>query len=531
MEFPNGSLLGSGVDGWIRRNNGTGTMTIRSDGGNPYLSGWHSSGGTFVVGCQRIGSLLTNGMLQARIDMKAPDKWYWTAARAVRMYIGDDDLYKGEKNHAEVGSYNEHSAAGFGLRGENNKDGIWIFIDDGNRANVVNYVMGSVQLQPKKWYRFIVTVDIDSESFTVDAYELGDEHAASTVIAETPVESLSGGFRRKLGNNKLTELQGISAIALGTYGTAGGVGGTNNVDATGGFDNIVLTATLPEEDPVEIYRNDFAMRFYTNINGVACFTPLVGSVDIIDDGQDDWVRRNNGIQPAYIHNDDGNPHLQFRHTGSDHTYCMQTLGTDVSHNILCAQVDMRPPTYWVWGHHSLQLRLGDDRFWQGNRNNDPTTAFGSYYAMAFGFNSSTTSAGTWGVYQNVSAYGTEGDGVGNSTDVLSDVTIDASHWYRFQAEIVLSANTYSLKVYDMGSSHPTLETPTPSVPVAEIGGLRFRRNMQGVGEPLENLEALSSFALAAFGVRGTDLYPPEERALVDNLLFSIKQTGTLMLLQ
>jgi hypothetical protein len=343
------------------------------------------------------------------------------------------------------------------------------------------------------------------------------------------VQTFSGGFRRRIGANPLTELQGLSAICLGAYGMAGGFDGTNNIPGTAGYDNIVLTATLPDREPVEIYRNYFSTRTYTNITGAARHTPLTGVIDTLGGSQDGWVKRNNGSLLADVSADGGNPHLRLSDTGANHAYFMQALGADIRCNVLLAQCDINPPAYWVWDYHSAALYLGDDRFWQGNRN--ATLSFAKYYALNFGFGCTNQWADGWGVFPSTSILASDGDGAGGVSNAYAAAMIDSSHWYRFKAEIVPADNTYSLKVYDMGTDQPTLETPTPDAPVAVFDGLRFKTNMRKPGDPEERLEALSAFSVAGFGIRGSQLFPPEEQALVDNLRFSVKRTGTMIRIQ
>jgi len=523
LEKPNGSILGSGMDGWIRRNTGGGDLTVVTSDGNAYAAAWTYTGQDFISACQRIGNTLTNGMLQVMTEMNPPNQWYWSTSRSQSIMIGDDSLYRGEKN--DPNSYYHHYAARFGFGGTNNTDMRFVFFD-GNGANNATSVYGTASVNANNWYRFIAMLDLTNATYDVNVYDMGTQHSISTPTPETPVQTFSGGFRRLIGDNNLTELQGISAISLGAYGIQGGYAGTNNVSGAAGFDNIVLTATLPEQEPVEIYRNPFSTRTYTNITDATRHTPLAGAIDMLGNSQDGWVKRNNGGLSADITAAKGNPHLRLSDNGLDHAYFMQELGTDITRNVLLAQYDMRPPAYWTWSYHQAALYLGDDRYWQGNRNT--TLAFGKYYALSFGFESTDTSADVWGVYPNISIYATDGDGAGNYSNVLSAASIDTGHWYRFTAEIEPAANAYAIKVYDMGSDQPTIDTPTPAQPVAVLDGLRFKRDMRKPGDPEDRLNALSTFGIAGFGIRGSQLFPPEEQVLVDNLLFSVKRNGTII---
>ncbi len=526
LEFPNGSILGSAADGWIRRNSGAAGLTVETDG-NPHARAWHANGTTFVTACQRIGNTLTNGMLQVTADITPPDKWYWTVSRSLGILVGDDALYRGEKDDANQNSYYHHYSARFGFSGTSNTDIRFQFYD-GNSANSATGVYGTATVNPTNWYRFVATLNLTNATYSVNVYDLGAQHSiSSNATPDMLVQTFSGGFRRRIGANPLTELQGVSALCLAAYGAAGGYTGTNNPAATAGFDNLLLTATLPEQAPVEIYRNLFTTRTYTNITGSARSAPLTGVIDMLGGGQDDWVRRNNGnSMSADLSAAGGNPQLRISHTGYDHIYCMQPLGTDVTRNILCAQFDIRPPAYWVWSYHSASLYLGDDRFWQGNRN--ATQNFNKYYALNFGFGSTNEWADGWGVYPNVSVFASDGDGNGNVSNLYATASIVKTNWYRFQADISPFANTYSLKVFNMGSTQPTLETPTPTSPVATLAGLKFKTKLRKPGDPDTRLEALSSMSLAGFGIRGGQLFPPEECVLIDNLLFTIKRTGTLL---
>jgi hypothetical protein len=50
LEYPNGSILGSGMDGWIRRNTGNGELTVArtASDANMYASAWTYNGDNFI---------------------------------------------------------------------------------------------------------------------------------------------------------------------------------------------------------------------------------------------------------------------------------------------------------------------------------------------------------------------------------------------------------------------------------------------------------------------------------------------------
>lgn len=202
LEFPNGSILGSGTDAWIRRNTGTAKITVASDG-NAYAKAWHSSG-NYIAACQRIGNTVTNGTIQVMAEMTPPDKWY-TTPRSVTLLVGDDSLYRGEKDDSITNSYYHHYAARFGFGGDSVSDIRFLFYN-GNGANSATSVYSTASVNPANWYRFIATLDLTNATYAVSVYDMGTQHSISTPTPETPVQTFAGGFRRRIGDNNLTEL-------------------------------------------------------------------------------------------------------------------------------------------------------------------------------------------------------------------------------------------------------------------------------------------------------------------------------------
>ena len=70
---------------------------------------------------------------------------------------------------------------------------------------------------------------------------------------------------------------------------------------------------------------------------------------------------------------------------------------------------------------------------------------------------------------------------------------DSTHWYRFEAKIDVSAQTYDLAVYDMGTAHPEMETPTKS------GALVFTREKLPFRMPLADGLGLSALTVHMAG--------------------------------
>lgn len=528
LEFPNGANGPVGQDGWARRNSG-GAFVMVTNPANPYVRFHTVNGDNFAYAVQRFGNRLTNGTMRFSIDTRPPNAWYWfTVTKGLLINVGDDAYYNGEKYLSDDGnSFYNHYATRFGFNGSTGSTDIRFVAFDGDGANNVTQMWGTAVVDTAHWYRFVADLDLTNSTVALNIYDMGSaQPTLATSTPGTPVQTFSSfGFRRRIGTGTTNLAGGITSLGLSAFGPRGGVDGTNAPAETALFDNIRVEAR-PAGYPSStlIYANDFSSRTYTNL-GEYAVASLVGNIDMLAGGQDEWMRRNNGIENAHLSTLGGNAHFRASSVYGTHTYAVQPLGTRVNANILCCQADMRPPRYWNYYYRSIGVYLGDDEFWQGNRS--ALRFFGTRFAVQFGFGSASAGTDAYGVYPDVSFLTTDGTGAGAFTNKLIGGVV-TTNWYRFKAEADLAANTYQVKVYNMGAAQPTLATPTPSSPVAVFTNNRFTTDLQRAGDPDTKLDGLSALGLAAFGVRGGGLYPANETALVDNLLITARPKGTLI---
>ena len=530
LEFPNGANGPLGQDGWARRNNGLANIMVTNPA-NPYVRFHTDNGDQYGYAVQRIGSRLTNGTARFSVDMRPPNAWYWfVVTKGMLVNVGDNAFYNGEIYNPDptANSFNNHYATRFGFNGATSSSDFRFVLFDGDGANSATQVWGTAAVDTARWYRFVADLDLTNSTVALNIYDMGTTQPAMTTAPGTLVQTFSGGFRRKIGTGSTNLDGGVTSFGLTAFGPRGGADGTNTAE-TALFDNVRVEARpAGYPAPTLICANDFSSRTFTNLNEYAV-ARLTGNIDMLTGGQDDWMLRNNGTLPVRLSTQGGNPHYRASSTAANHSYSIQPLGTRVTGNILCCQADMRPPRYWNDGYHSIGVYLGDDEFWQGNRG--ALRWFGTRFAVQFGFGSASTGpsweAGTYGVYPDVSFLATDGTGAGAWTNKLIGGVV-YTNWYRFKAEADLAANTYQVKVYNMGTAQPTLQTPTPSQPVAVFENNRFTTDMRRAGDPDTKLNGISALGLAAFGVRGGGLYPANETALVDNLQVSVKPKGTLI---
>lgn len=284
---------------------------------------------------------------------------------------------------------------------------------------------------------------------------------------------------------------------------------------------IVLTAAVAPANAalVEIYSNDFNTRTSVGeIGGSTSFSyatgNLVGSQDVGDPTltQDSWIRRNTGTAPIVVYDDAGNQCVRFPNS-TNYGYALQPIGYSVDNGHLYVSVDMRPPSAWVGSVRAMVAVLGDDEFYQGS-----TTSGDEYWRQTagwFGFKSKNATNG------DVSFCAYDGLDSGNKSDVFGTTAVATSHWYRFVADLDLATSTYSVNIYDLGTTHPTLSTLTPATPVETLSDLGFRMNM---GMASGALNGITTFGLTAFGPGGTT------GALYDNVSVSVPEPASLQLL-
>lgn len=87
---------------------------------------------------------------------------------------------------------------------------------------------------------------------------------------------------------------------------------------------------------------------------------------------------------------------------------------------------------------------------------DPCWTSYAPYALSFGMDGGGNSAP--GQLQAVGSDGKWDNPTTTGRAMVAPENVQATHWYRFVADLDLDAATYTCKVYDLGEDHPTLET-------------------------------------------------------------------------
>jgi len=266
---------------------------------------------------------------------------------------------------------------------------------------------------------------------------------------------------------------------------------------------VSLFATLANGDAV--YENDFSTRTSAGAVPTAEWREVMYETGLLanpgtysgetwvydafggSDLQDNWIKGSNECKAdAYVVDDGGNEEVVVCNgSGRAHGIFRQRLGNVFTNGVVTAQCDFMTPTDWV-GYDPLAVRfiLGDETFFSLDTSSADYT---KYIACGAGVNM------VEGAYRFVNYNADNG------------TTANRGVWYRVVVAANIDAKTCRVSFYDLGSTHPTLETRTPSTPFLEMvdnatktsKDIKFRSVTQGV-----ELSGISSIGFGAWGVSG-----------------------------
>ena len=169
--------------------------------------------------------------------------------------------------------------------------------------------------------------------------------------------------------------------------------------------------------------------------------------------QDNWIRGRNSCNcPTHIVDDNGNPEVVMHNAADNnkHVIIKHRIGNTFTSGIVTAQCDFRAPTTWT-GYSLIQdMTLGDERFFSPETD---TSNGGGEYLNYRAAQAGVIHDGGVRKFTNRESSGT----------VKENTTLaNTASWYRLVLSVNLDTRKYSCTFYDLGTEHPTLETPTPA---------------------------------------------------------------------
>lgn len=474
-----------GTDGWRRLNSDlTGTPTVNynkaESGKQDDMTIYFSSNYTGIA-ATTVGQTLMTGKVKVSADVRCYGTVQDITNDGVHMYVGSDAFYNANYSQfsnqaglfARVGIVgNKTTKSGYTYRRPYYRDasGGHVGTDD-------------EWVKQGTWLRFTIEADLDAGTYSCTIRDQGTHPGGDAADGNTVYSSKSGIGRIN------SSASVISCVAFSAY------------RAEVYIDNIKVwhTPTGASEETL-VYDNRFTSRTinYENLLEGA----LVGdSVAKNPSGQDGWTRVNNGSLKAVVRECGGNPALTFAQGGGNILYAVHDIGEMCKYGRLKTQVDACPPAGWQGGTRGSLFWLAGDAFHEGNLKSG--SEFYKAAAFAFGFHGTSNNEVKLCVFNGSYTY-----------DALA---LDPSHWYRFIATTRLDEGTSDIEIYDLGTEHPTFDTPTPAASVATFSSIPFRCAPAVLG-------GISSIGFSSMGTLDNTL---DSKAGVfwDNILLDYRNGG------
>lgn len=472
-----------GTDNW-RRLSGNGAATVINPGaGSAGASNLRIDGSkSYIVLGTRIGETVTSGKVRVSADVRLPAQWRQDSRRVC--------LALGGLAHWTDINYTGTDIGYGAIVGDTSNDAFFPAYLPAS-GSLVSTKDVTVPCNAKEWYRMVVTADLDAKTYDYTLYALGAEAVASSADPGAPIYTITGiGFR-----NAVDE---ISSLSIWAYG-AGDV-----------WDDFILWDSFKVWKNVDtaseklIYENTFGQRVYHLDQEM---TPLTGGFRVEGEGVDHWVSA--GFDDVDVRLlGDANRVLSANVPGDGRSWAVQSMGSQIDRGRVRVTVDMRPPNLWSArdrNRNRINFYLGGPVFAQGLMMKDD--GFVDRAAMTFGFFQGSETQ-MLGFYTNVTLRAVDGQ---TMADRAAPKACEADHWYRFVATAKPADRMWSLKAYDLGTTHPDVDTPTPAETFAAFDNLTWRAGAE---------DALSALGLTAGGCQGWqpwDVYD-SGNLLVDNIV-------------
>lgn len=470
---------------------------VGGEGGNVLTFGHQGAWG--LMG-QTLGAAYTTGKVRLVADVRLPlgglNTWKVNTRRAA-IGLGSAALYTADRNQLAT-----NLAAGVGYqRAVTTEGGV-------NITNDVPYCLGaSISAEkpgfvfeenptiPEKatWYRYDITADLDAKTYDATITPIGTasvlpdftltNDAIYTVTAQpfaADVSDIGSFYLRYFGYGNATTASYINRRVC--------------------FDNIRVYRIVPAEEAGDediatlVYENTFDQCTRSTGESRDRAAGYLAEQYDRDDGPDHWIRRNDTGAAAFeatatVRDDGGNQYLALgrEEEGGTRVQVSNTFGQYLK-RAFRFRVDVRPPDAWGVRNGFVMFGLGSP---QMEQTEIPVSAFDAARQAAFGF-SNTVSTTQCPFYNPVSAaFALGGEG---SALVGTAEQIDPSRWYRMVATVRPETGTYSVRVFDMGLTHPECDG-AGGVFVAERKDIPFLNEM--------GAEGIGAFYIHSYGARGT----------------------------
>lgn len=364
-------------------------------------------------------------------------------------------------------------------------------------------------------YRMEIVADLDTRTYDVSVTPLAEKGIDSSFMpTESPIFTKTGvAFA-----SSATDIGTFYLYGFGSRPSAG-VNYSTTVRVT--FDNIrIWRQTTGAAAETLVYFNDFRTRTRTPSIAAGSIQRSVGYVADqydIEDGQDNWVRRSVASAEGYwatatVRDDNGNQFLALGREmeAGQRVQVANTFGSAVTRPFRFS-VDVRPPAAWrvVTGGMAI-VSLGGI---QMDQTQTAESDFNAHRQMAFGFcDVPGDSYCTWyRTGMQPVAYTVE-NGEESVVPLCGPSAIANDHWYRFKVKVSPAEGRYSVSLYDLGTTHPTINGSAGASLIGAVRDLPFLND-------LEAGDGIAAFNIHANGMGGVlgEAGVDADNVLVDNI--------------
>ena len=535
LQSPNDGVQPVGFDGWrvlpYADLNGTAGGChpgVLAYGGNAYDVGgvggamltFGNQGSWGLMG-QTLGATYTTGKVRLVADVRLPlgglNTWYENTRRAA-IGLGSTALYTSDRS--QLGA---NLVAGVGyMRTVETVEGVSVTNDVPYRlgasisAEKPGFVFEENPTIPAKatWYRYDITADLDTKTYDATITPIGTASVKPGFVLTNDAIYTAAAIPFA------ADVQDVGSFYLRYFGY-GNAKEESYINRRVCVDNIGVYHIEPAEEEGGaaatnlVYENTFDKRTRSTGEDYTRAAGYIADQYDRDDGPDGWIRRNITGAAGYdmtatVRDDSGNQFLAFGPSEADGTRVQvsNTFGQYLK-RAFRFRADVRPPEAWGRKNGFVMFGLGSSQMEQTEIG---VSAFDAARQAAFGI--SNTVAETIGAYYNktMAAFALGGEG---SSLVGTDAQIDPSHWYRFAVTVRPELGTYSVRVFDMGDTHPECDGAAGGTFVAERRGIPFLNEM---GE-----EGIGAFYIHSYGARGTpdNTGMDAGNVLVDNIVVDV----------
>ena len=483
----------AGIDGWRIGQAGSGykgVFALTTEGSNRV--------GLFTKNMMVIQPMcadVTNGVTKFEYDFRMPKGWNGGTKRSQLALISN-------KGYAEENNFmNNFTLLTVAPGSTDGKTATGLSLTTSKKDYVVgDYHAGwSGKFTALNWYRVRIFIDLDAAKYWFEIYELGDKAPADpdAVTLGDPVVSQDKTDLCDPSDATKSPIKKYGK-AIGAYGFTSWNDPSLDKDYAIYVDNIRFWKQNGEDWDI-VFKNDFSTSVRYGVTRKEYRLNKSGYNDRPQDDVDNWtsVAPNNGAMFVAGTN-------TVLDSGKNALALVQPLGRSIRNGKMTAQFDVRVPDYWPESadkskeYFWFQLgggALASASTWKTRAYHDIESR-AIRIGMQLGYSGSNPLTDDFGIRNKTALISSSLNANGSSikTGATHVNATCVGHWIRMRIEADMDRKIWDGYVYDMGTAHPTLDTPDGT----QLNtGSNFTGNWQDLrftsDEPITHLQIIGGY--------------------------------------